>query len=104
MIILIIKEKQNEVKQLEQSLKIKEKEKGKKIFAYGASTKGNTLLQFYGIDNKIIEKVADRNSDKWGRRTVGTDIQIISEEEARKSNPDYFFILPWHFLDEFVDR
>ena len=81
-----------------------EKEKGKKIFAYGASTKGNTLLQFYGIDNKIIEKVADRNSDKWGRRTVGTDIQIISEEEARKSNPDYFFILPWHFLDEFIDR
>ena len=48
--------------------------------------------------------MADRNSDKWGRKTVGTNIQIISEEEARKSNPDYFFILPWHFLDEFIDR
>ncbi len=81
-----------------------ENEKGKKIFAYGASTKGNTLLQFYKLDNKEIKKVADRNSDKWGRKTVGTNIQIISEEEARKSNPDYFFILPWHFLDEFIDR
>ncbi len=77
---------------------------GKRIFAYGASTKGNTLLQFYGLDNKEIEKVADRNSDKWGRKTVGTNIQIISENEARKSKPDYFLILPWHFLDEFIDR
>jgi|TARA_B110000495_G_scaffold203957_1_gene231233 SAM-dependent methyltransferase len=81
-----------------------EQKKGKKIFAYGASTKGNTLLQFYGLDNKQIEKVADRNSDKWGRKTVGTEIQIISEEEARKSKPDYFLILPWHFLNEFIDR
>ena len=56
--------------------------KGKKIFAYGASTKGNTLLQFYGLDNKEIEKVADRNFDKWGRKTVGTEIQIVSEEQA----------------------
>ena len=81
-----------------------ENKKGKKIFAYGASTKGNTLLQFYGLDNKEIEKVADRNSDKWGRKTVGTKIEIISEEEARKSKPDYFLILPWHFLNEFIDR
>ena len=81
-----------------------EQKKGKKVFAYGASTKGNTLLQFYGLDNKQIEKVADRNSDKWGRKTVGTEIQIISEEEARKSKPDYFLILPWHFLNEFIDR
>ena len=81
-----------------------ERQKGKKIFAYGASTKGNTLLQFYGLDNKEIEKVADRNSDKWGRKTVGTEIEIISEEEARKSKPDYFLILPWHFLNEFIDR
>lgn len=82
----------------------KEKEKGKKIFAYGASTKGNTLLQFYGLDDSIIEKVADRNPDKWGRKTVGTNIEIISEEEARQEKPDYFLVLPWHFLDEFVDR
>lgn len=82
----------------------KERENGKKIFAYGASTKGNTLLQFYGINNSDIEKVADRNPDKWGRETIGTKIKIVSEDEARKDNPDYFLILPWHFLKEFLER
>jgi len=81
-----------------------EKQKGKSIIAYGASTKGNTLLQFYGIDNKLIEFVADRNPDKWGRITVGTNLKIISEEEARTHKPDYFLILPWHFISEFIQR
>lgn len=81
-----------------------ESNKGKKIFAYGASTKGNTLLQYYGIDNNLIEFVADRNPDKWGRTTIGTNLKIISEEEARKQNPDYFLVLPWHFISEFVER
>ncbi len=78
--------------------------KGKKIFAYGASTKGNTLLQYYGINDKLIEAVADRNPDKWGRYTIGTNLKIISEEEARSRNPDYFFVLPWHFIKEFRSR
>jgi len=82
----------------------KEKQGGKKIFGYGASTKGNTLLQFYGITNSDLEKVADRNPDKWGRETIGTKIKIVSEEESRNENPDYFLILPWHFLDEFIQR
>lgn len=77
---------------------------GKRVFAYGASTKGSTLLQWYGLDDNLIEAVADRNQDKWGRRTVGTNLKIISEEEARSSKPDYFLILPWHFLKEFVQR
>jgi ubiquinone/menaquinone biosynthesis C-methylase UbiE len=81
-----------------------ETSKGKKIFAYGASTKGNTLLQYYGIDNQLIEAVADRNPDKWGRYTIGTNLRIISEEDARKANPDYFFVLPWHFITEFKER
>jgi len=81
-----------------------ESNKGKKIFAYGASTKGNTLLQYYGIDNNLIEFVADRNPDKWGRMTIGTNLKIISEEEARRQNPDYFLVLPWHFISEFVER
>lgn len=81
-----------------------EKLKGKKIYAYGASTKGNTLLQFYNLNNLDIEKVADRNPDKWGRETIGTKIKIISEEDARNDEPDYFLILPWHFLDEFLIR
>jgi len=81
-----------------------EVKKGKKIYAYGASTKGNTLLQYYGLDNKLIEFVADRNPDKWGRTTIGTNLKIISEEQARASNPDYFLVLPWHFIKEFKQR
>ena len=81
-----------------------ETSKGKVIFGYGASTKGNTLLQYYGLNDKIITKIADRNSDKWGRRTFGTNIEIISEEEARNLKPDYFLVLPWHFIDEFKTR
>lgn len=77
---------------------------GKKIYVYGASTKGNTLLQFYGLDNKLITAAAERNPAKWGKHTVGTNIPIISEEETRKQKPDYFLILPWHFLKEFRER
>ena len=77
---------------------------GKKIFVYGASTKGNTILQHFGIDNKLINYAADRSPSKWGKYTVGTGIKIISEEDARKMKPDYFLILPWGFLNEFRKR
>ncbi len=82
----------------------KENSKGKKVFVYGASTKGNTLLQFFELDNKLIQAAAERNPDKFGKKTVGTLIPIISEEQARKEKPDYFLILPWHFLKEFKER
>ncbi len=82
----------------------KEKSKGKTIWAYGASTKGNTLLQYFGLDNTIIDGIAERNIDKWGLRTVGTDIPIYSEDEMRKANPDYLLVLPWHFINEFKQR
>jgi hypothetical protein len=52
----------------------------------------------------LIEYVADRNPDKWGRTTIGTNLKIISEDEARNMNPDYFFVLPWHFIKEFKER
>lgn len=77
---------------------------GKKIWAYGASTKGNTLLQFFGLDNSLIDGIADRSKFKWGLRTVGTNIPIYSESEMRKQHPDYLLILPWHFINEFVQR
>lgn len=82
----------------------KESTRGKKIYAYGASTKGNTLLQYCGLDSGWIAKAVDKNRDKWGRKTIGTNIPIISEEQARKERPDYFLILPWHFLKEFKKR
>ncbi len=78
--------------------------KGKKVYVYGASTKGNTLLQYFGLDHNLIVAAAERNPDKWGKYTVGTMIPIISEEEARKAKPDYFLVLPWHFLKEFRER
>lgn len=78
--------------------------KGKKVYIYGASTKGNTVLQYYGLDNRLITAAAERSPEKWGKYTVGTMIPIISEREARKNKPDYFLVLPWAFFDEFYDR
>jgi hypothetical protein len=77
---------------------------GKTIHVYGASTKGNTILQYAGIDHTLIAAAADRNPDKWGSETIGTKIPIISEEESRAAKPDYYLALPWHFLDEFLER
>ncbi len=77
---------------------------GKKVYVYGASTKGNTLLQYCGLDDSLITAAADRNPDKWGRRTVATNIPIVSEAEARAAKPDYFLVLPWHFMAEFKQR
>jgi len=77
---------------------------GKTIHVYGASTKGNTILQYAGLDRRLIPHAADRNPDKWGSQTIRTEIPIISEEQSRAMNPDYYLVLPWHFLDEFLDR
>jgi hypothetical protein len=77
---------------------------GKTIHVYGASTKGNTILQYAGLDHTVISHAADRNKDKWGSRTIRTEIPIVSEEESRAMEPDYYLILPWHFLDEFLER
>lgn len=80
------------------------KSEGKKIHIYGASTKGNTILQWCGIDNRIIDFAAERNPDKFGATTLGTDIPIISEAESRSMKPDYYLVLPWHFKKEFLVR
>jgi len=79
-------------------------DEGKTIHIYGASTKGNTILQYVGIDNTLVPYAADRNPDKHGSETVGTRIPIISEEASRDLQPDYYLALPWHFMDEFLER
>ena len=76
----------------------------KKIFLYGASTKGNTVLQYYGLNNSKIQFAAEKSPSKWNKYTVGTGIKIISEKIARKLNPDFFFITPWGFVKEFIKR
>ena len=77
---------------------------GKKIIGYGASTKGNVLLQFCGFTTKHISCIAEVNEEKFGSFTPGTNIPIVSEKEAKAMNPDYFLVLPWHFKHTILDR
>lgn len=83
---------------------INETKRGKIVYGYGASTKGNTLLQYYNFTKKELPAIAERNPMKWDKRTVATHIPIVSEEAARRECPDYFFVLPWHFKKEFIRR
>ena len=80
-----------------------QKKAGKKVIGYGASTKGNTIMAYYGIAPDLLPFVADRNPIKHGLQTV-TKIPIISEEEARKMQPDFFLAFPYHFMQEFLSR
>ena len=77
---------------------------GRKVLGYGASTKGNVLLQFCGFTSADIAAIAEVNEDKFGRVTPGTHIPIVSEKDARAMRPDYFLVLPWHFKDGIVRR
>ena len=78
--------------------------KSKVIHLYGASTKGNIILQFCNIDKKQINFAADRNRGKWGKETPGSKIPIISEKTSRLKNPDYYLVMPWHFKKEIRKR
>lgn len=82
----------------------KEKLSGKTIHAYGASTKGNVILQYFGLDTSLIDFASERSPEKFGRYTVGSWIPIISENESREINPDYYLVLPWAFFDEMYLR
>jgi len=76
----------------------------KTILGYGASTKGNVLLQFCGLTTDEIPAIAEVNKEKFGKYTPGTHIPIISESDARKMEPDYFLVLPWHFKEGILRR
>ena len=76
---------------------------GKKVYIYGASTKGNCLLQYANIDESKIKYAVERNPNKVGKMT-STGIEIISEETMRQSPPDYLLVLPWHFRQEIIQR
>jgi len=77
---------------------------GKTVLGYGASTKGNVVLQFCGFTSDDIPAIAEVNPEKYGKITPGTHIPIISEAEARKVKPDYFLVLPWHFKEGILRR
>ena len=80
------------------------KKQGKSIFILGASTKGNTILQFLNLNNKIINYAVERNKQKIGAITIGSNIKIISEQMSKRLNPDYYLVLPWHFKNEILNR
>jgi hypothetical protein len=77
---------------------------GKRVVGYGASTKGNVILQFCGLGPRHIAAIAEVNESKFGCFTPGSKIPIVSEAEARAMRPDYFLLLPWHFKDGVLRR
>lgn len=87
-----------------QKLVQKIKDERKTIHLYGASTKCNTLLQYCELDHTSIPYAAERSKEKWGAKTLGTNIQIISEEESKALKPDYYLVGPWHFKNEILKR
>ena len=86
------------------NLLVKLKKSGKKIFGYGASTKGNVFLQFADINSDLIDCIVEVNQDKYGKVTPGSKIPIISEKEGEKLKPDYYLVLPWHFKESIISR
>ena len=80
------------------------KNQGKSIAAYGASAKGSTLLNFFGLGKDSLSFVADRSSYKQGRLTPGTHIAIVAPEKLAESRPDYTLLLTWNFADEILEQ
>ncbi len=78
--------------------------KNQKIIGLGASTKGNILLQHFGLNKKHIPSISERNKEKVGLKCIGTDIKLISEKSAREMKPNYMLVLPWYFKKEIVIR
>jgi hypothetical protein len=78
--------------------------RGQSVLGYGASTKGNVMLQYAGIDRRLLPAIAEVNADKFGRVTPGTGIPIIPEADAHAMKPDHFLVMPWHFRAGIVRR
>ena len=91
-------------KKILRNLLINLKNTGKKVYGYGASTKGNVILQFCNIDKKLIKNIGEVNPYKYNSFTPGTKIKIISESKLRKLKPDYLLVLPWHFKDFILNK
>src|SRR5207237_9582789 len=76
----------------------------KKVVGYGASTKGNVILQYCNFGPEDLECIAEVNEEKFGKFTPGTGIPIVSELEAKARKPDYLLVFPWHFRKNIVER
>lgn len=80
------------------------KRKGKTVYGLGASTKGNVLLHHYGLTTEHLPLILEVNPDKFGKQTPSGNIPIVSEDHLKTKAPDYFFVLPWHFRDNLIER
>ena len=80
------------------------KSQGKSIYGYGASTKGNVILQYCGINKNYLDCIIEVNSFKFNRFTPGSNIKILSEKHIKKKRPDYLLVLPWHFKDHIIKK
>jgi hypothetical protein len=94
----------NDSKEQLQKFLHEQKQAGKKVYGYGASTKGQVVMQYCEITPDLMTAVAERNPDKYGLYTPGTNIRICSEDEMRAAKPDFLVIFPWYFLPEFKHR
>ena len=83
---------------------IKKENKYGKLLGYGASTKGNVILQYLGIEDQDIEFILERDENKFGLRTPGSNIPIVSETDGKKLNPSSLLVFPWHFKEEIIQR
>ena len=82
------------------SFLIEQKREGKKVAAYGAAAKGNTLLNYCGVKKDLIEFVVDASPHKQGMYLPGTHIPVVSEEAIHSNRPDFVLILPWNLMEE----
>ena len=80
------------------------KKQNKRILGYGASTKGNVLLQYCNINSKLINCIAEVNKFKFNKYTPGSKIKIISEKQTKKKKPDFLLVLPWHFKEHIIKK
>lgn len=80
------------------------KKEGKKVAAYGAAAKGNTLLNYCGIKNDMISYVVDANPHKQHKWLPASHIPVVDEVHLRNDQPDYVIILPWNLKDEIIQQ
>jgi hypothetical protein len=83
---------------------LEEKKKGKKFWVYGASTRGNVALQYFGLNQELIEGIVDKNPDKEGKKTIGSLIPIHNPKRIYEDKPDYLIIMIWYFAEEVIKQ
>jgi len=97
-------DKANEIKYNLLDFLISNKKKGKKVIAYGAAAKGNTLLNFCGIKRDLIEFVVDLSPFKQKKYLPGSHIPVVDESKITELKPDFILILPWNIKDEIIKQ